>query len=120
MPPATYTAFTPTNVTPSTTPPTAFTPSGVTPSAAAPLPFFPVQRRFVSTDDMIAQDTVLVTPGASEQVIVGTGVAESAWKIFTLTAGAHAGDSTHIRPTDYNASTNAKHWLQTATGNYPA
>ena len=114
-----YTAFTPSDVTHSTTAPTAFTPSGVTPSVSAPPPFFPVQRQFVSTADMNAQPTLLVTPGASVQVIVGTGVSASAWKIFTLTAGAHAVDATHFQPDDYNASTNAKHWVQTATGNYP-
>ncbi len=40
----------------------------------------------------------------------------AAWAVYVLTAGAHAADGTHFPPLDFDATTNAKHWLQTATG----
>lgn len=108
--PATYVPFTPPSSTPSVTPPVTFTPPGSTPSTTPPALFWPDQQFYASEAALAIPPTVRITPNASEIAFVGI---PTAWALYTLTAGAHAADSTHILPGDYDASTNAKHWLKT-------
>ena len=110
--PATYTAFTPPNVTADTSAPTAFTPSNVTPSTSSPGTFYPINGPLGSVSELSAQPTVGVTPAATIVVEVTNAGVTTVWQ---LTAGTHAADSTHVLPYDYNASTNAKYWLQIAS-----
>jgi|GEM_PF-2615406 hypothetical protein len=107
-------AFTPLDCTPDASPPTAFTPPSFATDTNPPDQFFPGPQFYATTAEMAEQPTVLVTAGATIVVFVGT---PTAWSTYTLTAGAHAADSTHVQPLDYNASTNAKTWVKTAT--YP-
>lgn len=94
--------------------PVAFSISGLTPSTTPPVQFFPGDQWYPTTAAMAIQPTALVTAGASIVVFVGT---PSAFSSYILTAGAAAEDATHVRPSDYNASTNAKTWVKTTT--YP-
>jgi hypothetical protein len=41
---------------------------------------------------------------------------DSAWTLWTLTAGAQAADGTHVVPVDFDAITNVKHWFKTNSG----
>ena len=77
-------------------------------------PFFPLLIRVDSTTELSAQPTAGVTPSAS--LVVFTTIGEYIWQLWTLTAGAHVADETHVLPLDYNASTNAKHWALTNSG----
>lgn len=43
-------------------------------------------------------------------------ISNNEWAVYTLTAGTHAADETHFIPLDYDAVTNAKHWVETASG----
>ena len=107
----TYTAFTPPNSTPSSTPPTAFSVTAQNPSTTPPVTFFPQNGQLASLNDLANIPTGGVTPAASIVVEVWDGTHTSAWQ---LTAGTLATDATHQRPTDYNAGTNAKYWLRIA------
>jgi hypothetical protein len=75
--------------------------------------FFPAITRVASETILAQQPTLTITPAASALVII---IGAETWAVYTLTAGAHAGDATHILPLDYHATTNAKHWLITDTG----
>ena len=106
-------AFTPPGVGHSTTAPTAFTPSNITPGTTPPALFFPL----VSSPDSLAvlalEPTLLITPAASEVVFTFDALT---WYVWTLTAGTHSGDSTHVIPNDYDPVLNAKYWTQTGSG----
>ena len=109
----TYTPFTPPASTPSSTPPVVFSVAAQVPSTTPPVTFFPgVNGLLSSLDDLKNIPTVGVTPSANvavETVIAGVT------SVWALTAGTDSPDTTHVRPNDYNASTNAKHWLRVAS-----
>jgi hypothetical protein len=108
----TYTAFTPPNSTPSTTPPTPFSVAAQNPSTTPPVAFFPQNGQVNSLAELSAIPTVGVTPADTLVVAVLIGAVTSEWQ---LKAGTLATDATHQRPQDYNAGTNAKYWLQIAS-----
>lgn len=84
-----------------------------TPSVALPGVFFPLITLATDETALSQQPTVSIDPAASEKVIIIIG---NNWKVYTLTAGTATADATHILPLDYDATTNAKHWLVTSTG----
>jgi hypothetical protein len=75
--------------------------------------FFPVLGPVVMTSDLAGQPTATITPSDGAVVFVVSGVN---WQLWTLTAGTHAADSTHVLPLDYHATLNPKHWVLTASG----
>ena len=75
--------------------------------------FFPQVSPVGSTTDLSLQPTTLVTPAASEVMFIVQGIQ---WWLYTLTAGAHVADSTHVLPADYDATLNAKTWVLTNSG----
>jgi len=78
-----------------------------------PAVFFPVITRVADETELAQQPTASIVPADSGVVIIYT---DNEWAVYTLTAGTATADSTHVLPLDYDASTNAKHWLITATG----